>query len=234
MIGKGVLKGVDLLARKSVDIAKKYPALTLGGVGVGIGAANSVTPGKRESDAIMREYLGAPGAKYSSCDQMEKFAERKMVLAAKLAFEKISTLPDERQPSFDQSVSGGAGKAVGMGVINEGIAALRRLVGMSSQAISSRYVDDPKREKIIEQVIKQDPTVRTGERENPGQAAQAYGTMRRFAPTLSTDPNVVTSFLRNSALTGGPMDFQTVKGLADAEHAVQRAQNEGAWLRGGL
>ncbi len=119
-------------------------------------------------------------------------------------------------------------------VTKKGINALRRLIGSAAQSISERFVQDPKRKKIVTQVMQEDPVIATAERENPGQALQAYKTMRRFAPTLSSDPNVVTSFLRNSALSGGPMDFQTVRGLADAETSIQRAQNEGAWLRGGF
>ncbi len=256
MKGSKILDAVDNLATGTVNFAKKRPGLTLGGVGVGVGATNSLNPAQKVKGEVMREYLGAPNAKYSSCALMEKFAERKTMLSAKIAFEKVSrrrresrpqgnqqqqgnrpmqvNMPPKTEPNFGQHMSKGMGTALGGGVVSEGIGALRRLIGASAQAVSERYVEDPKRRAIIEKVIKKDPVVSTAERENPGQAVQAYGTMRRFAPRLSTDPNVVTSFLRNSALTGGPMDFQTIKGLADAEHAVQRAQNEGTWLKGGL
>ena len=58
--------------------------------------------------------------------------------------------------------------------------------------------------------------------------------MARYAPELSTDPNIVTAFLRHAAMSGGPIDHTMVKGLAEAEMAVQKAQNEGAWLKGGF
>ena len=258
MKGMNVLDAVDRLATKTVTFAKNRPGLTLGGVGVGVGATNALNPAQKVKADMMHEYMGSPHAKYSSCPLLEKFAERKTMLAAKISFEKVSRIqlqpqqPGNRgpqgapqiavinmpspksEPNFGQHMTKGMGTALGGGVVSEGISALRRLIGASAQAVSERYVEDPKRRAIIDRVVKKDPVVSTAERENPGQAVQAYGTMRRFAPTLSTDPNVVTSFLRNSAMTGGPMDFQTIKGLADAEHAVQRARNEGAWMKGGL
>jgi len=41
------------------------------------------------------------------------------------------------------------------------------------------------------------------------------------APTLSMDPNVVTSFLREAAQTGGSINYMTLKQLAEAENAVR-------------
>lgn len=231
---KGLLGAIHTVAGKTKDFAVKHPVATMAIGGTGVGVSRMEIPQKEMQAKIMREYLKAPGAKYSSCAALEKFAERKMYLASKVAFEKVAVLPDEKQPSFDQSMSSGAGSAAGKGLVAEGIAAVRRLLGMSSQAIADRVVAEPQRKKILNDVVKNDYVINTAERENPGQAMQAYGTMKRFAPTLSTDPNVVQSFLRHSAQTGGPMDFQTVKGLADAEAAVQRAQNEGAWLKGGF
>ncbi len=220
---------MNFLRDKIPEVATKHPAIIAGGVGAGLGLANMRDPAHQVESGIMREYVGAPGAKYSSCATMEKFAERKMVLAAKVAFEKTAN-PN----TFGESFVEGAGSGAGKGVVSEGLAALRRLIGSAAQSISERFVQDPKREDILKNVMKQDPVISTAERESPGQAQHAFQTMRRFAPALSTDPSVVQSYLRNAALTGGPMDFQTVRGLADAETSIQRAQNEGAWLRGGL
>jgi len=257
-----LMRAINYVGKKTPKLIMKHPAIAAGAVGTGIGIASTQGPAHNLESAVMQEYLGAPGAKYSSCHIMEKFAERKMVLATKIAFEKdadwkdkdkeyqwLPPDPPQAKPPYDTGpLSRGemygthtrpelyksVGKATGQGLVNEAIAGLRRLLGMGVQAVKERVADDPKRDRIVEQVVKQDPVIATAERESPGQAVQAYQTMRRFAPTLSTDPNVVTSFLRNSALSGGPMDFQTVKGLADAETSIQKAQNEGAYWRGGF
>ena len=227
MVGKGLLKGINYLAKKTGKTVMKHPAAALGTVGLGVGIADSAIPAHRTQDNIMREYMGTPGAKYSSCSLMEKFAERKMVLAAKVSFEKVAFGDTE---SFNEGIGSGAGK----GIVSEGIAALRRLFGSTAQTIFSEMVADPKRKKIVEELTAKDHVVSPFERNNPGQVQKTYETMRRFAPTLSTDPNLVTSFLRSTAIEDHPLDYQTIKGLAEAETAVQRAKNEGAWLRGGL
>jgi hypothetical protein len=33
-------------------------------------------------------------------------------------------------------------------------------------------------------------------------------------------------------MLGGPLDYNVIKGLADAESSVQKAHNEGAWGTG--
>lgn len=220
---------VDLIGDKVPAVVKKHPALLAGGIGLGLGAANLRTPAQQVESNIMREYVGAPGAKYSSCPILEKFAARKISLAAKISFEKTADTMD-----FGTEFESGAGTQAGRSVVMEGINALRRLIGSAAQSISERFIQEPRRERIITDITQRDPVISVAEKEKPGQAWEAYQTMKRFAPTLSTDPNVVTSFLRNTALSGGPMDFQTIRGLADAETAIQRARNEGAWLRGGF
>lgn len=49
---------------------------------------------------------------------------------------------------------------------------------------------------------------------------EAYHSMTRFAPTLSTDKNAVRSFLRQAVMSGAGPDYMSIKLLADAERAV--------------
>gem|GEM_PF-2546891 len=199
----------------------------------------------------MREYVGGPGAKYSSAD-LEKFAERKKYLDTRIAFEKIggkaqyqpppvhieNIMPPKPQRDWKQEMrsgmGGGFGAGIGGGIAAEGVGAIRRLLGMTAQSINERLIQDPQRKQIVEQAMGEDPDIQTLEQQQPGSAVKAYSTMARYAPELSTDPNVVTAFLRHAAMSGGPVDHTMVKGLAEAETAVQRARNEGAWLRGGF
>ena len=74
---------VDALGDKIPQFAKKHPALLAGGAGVGLGLANVRGPAQVVENSIMNEYVGAPTAKYSSCESLEKFAERKRALAAR-------------------------------------------------------------------------------------------------------------------------------------------------------
>jgi hypothetical protein len=174
-------------------------------------------------NSIMREYIGGRGAKYA-CEELAILDERKRFLATKVSFEKVA--------EFDPL--GGAADVAGKAVAKEGISWIRRLIRATAQAINIRVRDEPVRQKIISNVVTQDPIISMYEQENPGGAYTAMQTMRQFAPTLSTNPAIVQAFLRNAAMSGGPMDYQTVKGLADAEMAVLRARHEGAWGRQGI
>jgi hypothetical protein len=244
---------VDALGKGVPKFIKKHPALVAGGVGVGYGASQLRKPVHQLEGSIMREYVGAPGAKYSSAD-LEKFAERKKFLDVKLAFEKVGgkaammppiyinpppqdinvNMPPKPPQNWTTAFTQGLGGGVGGGIAAEGIGAIRRLLGMTAQSINERLIQDPTRKKIVQTAVSEDPDVKTLEKQQPGSAARAYSTMARYAPELSTDPNVVTAFLRHAAMSGGPVDHTMVKGLAEAETAVQKAKNEGAWLRGGF
>ncbi len=256
-----IYRMVDAAGDAIPKFVMNHPALVAGSAGVGYGLSQMRRPVHQVEGSIMREYMGGPGAKYSSTD-LEKFAERKRFLDVKLAFEKVSGkqrgMPDmhfnpyihvpppaqdininmpqkERIPAhFADEFTKGIGGGIGGGIAAEGLGAIRRLLGMTAQAINERMIQDPARKRIVRHAMQDDPDVKTLERQQPGSAARAYSTMARYAPELSTDPNVVTAFLRHAAMSGGPVDHTMVKGLAEAETAVQKARNEGAWLRGGF
>lgn len=56
---------------------------------------------------------------------------------------------------------------------------------------------------------------------------KAFDTMRRFAPTLATDPNAVKAYLRAAATSGSGVDYNTIKLLAEAESAVNKSMSGG-------
>jgi len=222
-----IIRLTDLIGDKVPAFLAKHPVLTAAGAGVGLGAANLRGPAHKMEGQLMMERMGYPGAKYSSAS-LTDFSRRKTRLAAKLAFTKHADV--DMWKEVGEGFGGGAGK----GVAAEGLGAIRRLIGATAQAIRDKAVSEPQRKTIVNQIVQQDPVVRGYEEQQPGMTQQAFQTMSRFAPELSTDPNVVQAFLRNAAMTGGVMDYATIKGLADAETAIQKAQNEGAWLRGGF
>lgn len=52
---------------------------------------------------------------------------------------------------------------------------------------------------------------------------EAYHTMSRFAPGLSTDKNAVKSFLRTAAMSEGGLDYRMIQGIAEAETSLNKA-----------
>lgn len=110
----------------------------------------------------------------------------------------------------------GFGKTVGE-------AAGSLLKDMTSKATEAviNLKQDSTRQSIIKQLRDDDPNLAEA---SDQQIMDAYHTMVRFAPTLSTDKNAVRSFLRNSIMSGSGPDFVTIKLLAETERAVTNKQ----------
>jgi tellurite resistance protein len=95
------------------------------------------------------------------------------------------------------------------GVVNSGI-------NMGREAASW----GPQRKKIFDQLMMSDPVI---SRADPEMVLQAYHSMKRFAPLLSTDPHAAQAFLREAVIHEGAMNYNTVGALAKAETEARRA-----------
>jgi len=187
----------------------KHPAVALGLGGGTLAMAASKGHAQKLESEIMRNRLGSSGAKYVYAE-LDALDRRTEAASTKLAFYKAANT--------------GLVEGLGKGIGSETAKGLRNVVVSAGRKIRDRVVLEPKREKILDEVLGSDPTVSAYEEESPGAAAKAYSSMRRFAPELSTDPNVVASYLRESAQTGGATNYLTIKQLADTEAAINKAQ----------
>jgi len=93
------------------------------------------------------------------------------------------------------------------------------LKDMASKAVSAigNIGTSSAREAIIKTLKKEDPILAQADDK---ELMEAYHTMVRFAPTLSTDKNAVRSFLRTAVMSGSGPDFATIRQIADAERSV--------------
>jgi hypothetical protein len=80
-----------------------------------------------------------------------------------------------------------------------------------------KLVDDPKRVQIFTQLVKTDDIIGSADKRS---LMEAYDSMAKFAPTLSTNISAARSFLREAAQHDGGIDYMTIKGLGQAERAV--------------
>lgn len=209
----------------------KHPVLTAGTVGLGAGILASRRKAREVEASLQNERMGSPAAKYMYAE-LQEFMHKKAFLEVKCSYEKTAASED-LTGKLKSELFSGIGRGLGQSVGEAGIGGVKRLVGGGAQAIKEKFFTDPKREKLLKNILTNDPDIAMYEQERPGMIGQAYSTMRRFAPTLSTDPSIVTSFLRGAAMTGGPLDHNVIKGLAEAESAVLRASNEGSWGKSG-
>ena len=195
----------------------RHPAIAAAGVGGTIAAQDLGERGEQLETEIMRNRLGSPGGKYVY-SSFEKFAERKKFLGEKLTFYKRADADVPAQ--LVGSLAGGAGGETAKQVIQGLTGGVQR----AARAIKDKAVLEPQRERILKEIVEEDPTVSAYESEAPGSAEKAFSSMRRVAPQLSTDPNVVAAYLREAAQTGGTTNYLTIKQLAETEAAINKAQ----------
>lgn len=93
------------------------------------------------------------------------------------------------------------------------------LKDMATKAVSAtrKLRNDSARTAIIDQLKHEDMILREADDQ---ELMEAYHTMTRFAPVLSTDKNAVRSFLRQAVMSGTGPDYVTIKLLVDSERAI--------------
>lgn len=113
-------------------------------------------------------------------------------------------------------LAGSAAKSFGSEIGKAGVGLLKDMANKAVDAVSG-IGNTSAREAIIGELKRTDAVLSQADNH---QLMEAYHTMVRFAPTLSTDKNAVRSFLRQSVMSGAGPDFMTIKHLADSERAV--------------
>lgn len=183
----------------------RYP-LAVGGV---LAATDALGPKATELESeIMRNRVGTPGGKYVFAE-LDNVERRKSFMEDATAFRKHAGWGDAIQAG------------VGSGIGRIGSDMLRGLISSAVSGLSNVISNNPKRRTLLAQIVAHDPIVSMYESQHPGSAEKAYSSMVNVAPTISLDPNVVTSFLREAAQTGGSINYMTLKQLAEAENAVR-------------
>jgi len=104
----------------------------------------------------------------------------------------------------------------GKGLGDLGIQLLQDIAAKAVAAVGS-HGQNAARQAILQQLKQEDAVLSNADDKV---LMEAYHTMSRFAPVLSTDKNAVRSFLRQAVMSGNGADYSTIKHLADSERAV--------------
>lgn len=118
----------------------------------------------------------------------------------------IGELPDFLEKGIERGVGG---------AFTEGAKAL----GHYAHSGLKRLWRGRQQRQVFDQVTATDPVLADAD---PAMLQQSYATMARFAPTLASDPYAAQSFLREAVTTGGGINYNTLKLLAEAERATQQ------------
>jgi len=132
---------------------------------------------------------------------------------------RFYNIPQDLGTKTIDSFTGGISQGVGMGVANGIFSGLGKLLG----GIRDAVVTNPKRLAMVETLMRNDPVISDAVNRNPHGheiVMEAYGTMTRFAPKLSTDINAARSFLREAVLGGSGVNYATIKNLIETERSL--------------
>jgi len=91
-----------------------------------------------------------------------------------------------------------------------------------ADVLQKTFVTRPRQARIFNQVVDEDPEL-SGQRDL---ASSVHGTIKKFAPTLSEDPNALRSYLRQAVALGGAVDPMTIKALSEAEKTYQQSRGK--------
>lgn len=112
------------------------------------------------------------------------------------------------------------GKALANKFVTDPIDGIHRI-------LKKKIVEDPKAMSTFYGVIESDPELQRHYSENPDQVHDTFKALRRFGPSMAASPAVVRSFLRQSMMAGGNMDFATIRMLAETEKFIQNSRGQG-------
>jgi len=121
----------------------------------------------------------------------------------------------------DETAAEAFTKTLGGGVADRMLGLTDDIISKTKETLQDKLQVSPMRQLIFQTLKSEDPILADADNKT---LLEAYHTMAKVAPTLATDKNAVRSFLTLAATSGGGLDFQTIKGIADAENAVIRAK----------
>lgn len=124
-------------------------------------------------------------------------------------------------PSF--SIGNEVLKGLVGGLTTGAVSGFLGLAGSRLSNIKNTLMHEPRRKALLENLMASDSILKdaiTRHPESKNMILEAYGTMVRFAPSLSLDINAVRSFLREAVLGGSGVNYATIKNIVDTEKSI--------------
>jgi len=124
----------------------------------------------------------------------------------------------------DEAIGESFAKRLGSNAADAFTGLTQDMVSKGFDTMKDTLALSPVRQKIFDVLKNEDEIIGMADNQT---LMEAYHTMREVAPNLATDKNAVKSVLRMAATSGGGLDYNTIKGIADAEAAVMKARMGG-------
>lgn len=91
--------------------------------------------------------------------------------------------------------------------------------------IDKKLYMEPRQKNVLKQAIQSDPMLARMMESNPELIAEAYKTVKTYAPSLTVDKSALQGFLRQIAITG-IVDPATIRMLAETEKFVKASRGQ--------
>lgn len=127
--------------------------------------------------------------------------------------------PSKPQGGLGGEFMKGVGNSVGKSLTDT----VMGVVLNGATALSDFLVNDGKRKRLLESLTRNDPMLVDAIKHDAKQAqkiVEAYQTLVHFAPGLSLDVNAVRSFLHEAVVSGGSINYATIKNLVDTQKSI--------------
>ena len=205
--GRPVLDANALQAPTLGQRARALAPTAVGGAGAAAlgysgyqGMRNSAEQDTRAQDymANMRHDLTSPVPSMTVTASYEKFASEKLA----------------NGPQIFSNTQTAMAKSVGDTLSNKLIA---DPIDALHATLKKRYFDEPKWQNNFNTVIQDDPALAKAHKENPAMFTDAFSSVKRFSPTLAKDRLATRNLLRHVLMSGGELDYSTMKMLAETE-----------------
>lgn len=222
--GEKILRGGANLAEKVLTGGSGLGARALGGVSNFVMAHPKAAIGTAMLAPILSKAFGQSQNRYQD-ELMNAYRDPTRVITASLDdfLEKKAAsggnVPFSMGTELLKGLAGGAAGSL--------VALLAGSIGNSAGNIKNILVNDPKRRALLENLFKTDPVIKdalTRHADSKGMLLEAYGTMTKFAPTLSLDINATRSFLREAVMGGSGVNYATIKNLVDTEKSISESK----------
>lgn len=215
---------MDKLGLKASTKLLGGTALALGGTALFRGMLASGQVAKRQQDLIERRQQDLSTPMYNpSVYAKRAYAEFQDVkLAVFLPSMSGLTHPDfgamfdpirKGAASAAQAIPSSVGKGVGAALG----ALMTAPLSWAIQKGKKRFITDPGQDRAYDKAVMSDPQLQAAHRDAPEMLPTLFSTLRKFAPSVATDPLAVRTFLTHGVATGGNLDFATLKLLAETE-----------------
>lgn len=232
---RGVVRGLPTVARGAAHAADAVMA-PIGALGQPVlGVVGRGASAISQSPSAMKTLVGlgvlappmlAAAQSHSSAETQKmlassQFPERTVIAHLNNHFMKTSgDVGTALGHGVASAMFKGIGGGLGTGLTDMAFGGAKMLGG----AVLDSTVTAPRREKIFYEAMRTDTVLRDALRSNPDvlkQLKEAFSTLVRFAPSLSLDINAVRSYLREAIISGGGINYATIKQLADTEKVIQ-------------